>query len=72
MKKKANSTILDQWNLIVSIAFPLKKVDTIRGFFLDISKPNAEVFNASFLAGNSCKTLKLMFSTLVLLLASVF
>ena len=64
--------------MIVSRAFPLENVDAICGFyflFLGISKPNGN-FQCAFLrpdpAWNSWKLLKLMFTALVIPVASVF
>ena len=61
--------MLGRWKLIVSITFPLEKINAICGFyvlFLDISKPNAETFSGFFAAWSIlkllCKLLKLMFN----------
>ena len=60
------------------MAFPLEKVNAACAFcflFLDVSKPNTKIFNASLHhnpAWNICKPLKLMFANSVLPLASVF
>ena len=69
--------MLGRWKLIISTAFHLDKVNAICRFyflFLDISKPNAEIFTG-FLrpdpAWNFLKTLKLMFTIFVLRVASV-